>query len=268
MQCDILTIFPAFFEGFLSHGVLSRALTDGIVSIDTHGKNLMMRFDDGRALHTHMQMSGSWHIYRPGERWRQSPGAARVVFEALQVRPDGPPVPFVVVCFRAPVVRLLDRLQATTDARLAALGPDILAPELDVDDVLRRLRAESDRPLGDAVLDQHLVAGIGNIYKSETLFLVRENPFARVGDLDEARLRTVLTRARELMQANTSPIPPMANRGSTRVTRRALGGPRYWVYKRGGEACLVCGATLKMRRQGGALRSTYYCPSCQGVEAA
>ncbi len=239
-----------------------------IIAIDTHGKNLMMRFDDGRALHTHMQMSGSWHIYRPGERWRQSPGAARVVFEALQVRPDGPPVPFVVVCFRAPVVRLLDRVQATQDARLAALGPDILAPELDIDDVLRRFAAVSDRPLGDAVLDQHLVAGIGNIYKSETLFLVHEDPFRRVADIGEERLRIVLIRARELMQANTSPIPPMANRGSTRVTRMALGGPRYWVYKRGGEACLVCGTTLKMKRQGEALRSTYYCPSCQGVEAA
>ena len=157
-------------------------------------------------------------------------------------------------------------MQATRDARLLALGPDILAPDVDIDEIVRRMRGDDDRPLGDAVLDQHLVAGIGNIYKSETLFLVREDPFQRVGDVDDARLVTVLTRARQLMQANTSPLPPLANRGSTRVTRFALGGPRYWVYKRGGEACLVCGTTGTDAATGGeALRSTYYCPSCQQV---
>jgi endonuclease-8 len=246
--------------GAISHGHL---VGRSVVGIDTYGKNLVMRFDDGRALHTHMQMSGSWHIYRPGERWRQSPGAARVVLEVEHVREGKPPVPFVVVCFRAPVVRLLDRVQSTRDPRLLALGPDILAPALDEAEILRRMRTENERALGDVVLDQHVVAGIGNIYKSETLFLVREDPFQPVAEVDDARLRILLARARELMQANTSPIPPLANRGSTRVTRFSLGGPRYWVYKRGGEPCLVCGAKLAMRRQGEALRSTYYCPSCQ-----
>ena len=226
--------------GAITHGHL---VGRSVVAVDTYGKNLVMRFDDGRALHTHMQMSGSWHIYRPGERWRQSPGAARVVFEVEHVREGKPPVPFVVVCFRAPVVRLLDRVQSVRDPRLHALGPDILAPELDVTEVLARMRAQNEpRALGDVVLDQHVVAGIGNIYKSETLFLVREDPFQPVANVDDSRLRAVLARARELMQANTSPTPPLANRGSTRVTRFSLGGPRYWVYKRGGEPCPGCAA--------------------------
>src|SRR4051812_26984552 len=133
-----------------------------IDAVEAHGKNLIVRFGDGRALHTHMRMNGAWHLYRAGERWRKPEHLARFVLEVDAVQGDPP---LVAVCFSAPVVRLLRVPDA--DAKLTSLGPDVLAVDFDADEAIRRLRALGAMPLGEAIVHQNAVAGIGNIYKSE-----------------------------------------------------------------------------------------------------
>jgi endonuclease-8 len=216
-----------------------------VEKVEARGKNLLIHFDDGRVLHSHMRMEGSWHIYRPKERWRKSPRRAHAVLET-----DA----WVAVCFSAPVVELLAGPRHSRHLR--DLGPDLLDPGFDRHEALRRLRSADALPVGEAVMLQRLVAGIGNVYKSETLFQEGLSPFARVGELDEDRLLGLLRTARRLMHANL--------RGFPRTTRwRVDGSGRLWVYGRQGEPCHRCGTAIRMRRQGDAGRSTYWCPTCQ-----
>jgi endonuclease-8 len=219
--------------------------------VAARGKNLLVHFDDGVALRTHMRMTGSWHLYRPGERWRRPGALARVVLET-----DA----WVAVCFAAPVVELLAPGEEERHEPLASLGPDILGATFDYGEAVRRLRALGETPLGEAIMAQRAVAGIGNIYKSETLFLTRADPFAQAGSFDEKRLTRILARARELMTAALGPSP--------RATRPTLSrsrdpGARYWVYRREGRPCRRCGTEISMRRQGLDRRSTYFCMRCQ-----
>jgi endonuclease VIII len=224
-----------------------------VSGVSARGKNLLVHFDDGSALRTHMRMTGSWHLYRPGERWRKPGAHARIVLET-----DA----WVAVCFAAPVVELLAPGGAERHEALTSLGPDILGEEFDYDAAVRRLQGLGDTPLGEAVLAQCAVAGIGNIYKSETLFLMREDPFAPVGAVDERRLKRVLARARELMRAALGSTPR-----ATRPTmlRSRDPGVRTWVYRREGRPCRRCGTEIRMRRQGVDRRSTYWCPKCQAT---
>ena len=217
-----------------------------VEKVEARGKNLLVEFDDGRVLHTHMRMTGSWHVYRPGERWQRPRRQARVVLATEE---------FVTVCFDAPVVRLLSRAEVSRDARLAGLGPDILAPDFDLPETRRRLRELGDLAIGEAVMRQSAVAGIGNVYKSETLFLCRIDPFAPVAALSDRALGLILEKARALMQANL--------RGGPRGTRASLTRERTWVYGRSGRTCRRCGTAIRMRRQGDGARSTYWCPRCQ-----
>ena len=239
-----------------------RALTDAssppalarrtVTRVEARGKNLFVHFEDGRALRTHLGMHGSWHVYAPGERWTRPRHLARAVLATDAA---------VCVCFAAPVVELTASQKAQGDA--LGLGPDILAETFDEPEALRRLRARGELPVGEALLAQSLVAGIGNIYKSETLFLERVSPFAKVADLDDATLRRVLARARLLMRRN---LAPAAARRTTAAAARGIGS--YHVYKRSGLPCPRCGARIAMERQGHVRprevgRSTYYCPTCQ-----
>ena len=226
-----------------------------VSAVEPRGKHLLITFSapEGGAplcLHTHMRMTGSWHIYRPGEAWQRPARYAVVV-----IHTDA----FVAPCFSAPVVELLP--EARAEERVADLGPDVLAEGFDAQDAARRLRGRPELPIGVALLDQRLLCGIGNVYKSEVLFVERTSPFRLVRELpDELLLRLVQT-ARRLM------LP-----GRTQTARRTAGGfgaaNNLYVYGRSGEPCRVCGAAVRMRRQGEAARSTYYCASCQGVEGA
>jgi endonuclease-8 len=219
-----------------------------VTRVEARGKNLLVHFDDGRSLHTHMRMTGSWHIYRPGERWQRPASRARVVLET-----DA----YVAVCFDAPVARMLAAGGERRDAPLANLGPDILGPAFDAGAAMARLRLLGELPIGEALVAQSAVAGIGNVYKSETLFLCGVDPFRPVRDLADDALSRILAKARELMQASVDGRIPSAE-------RRALGrGGRAWVYLRSGRPCRRCGTAIRMRRQGEAGRSTYWCPSCQ-----
>ncbi len=219
-----------------------------VESVEARGKHLLIRFDDGRTLHSHMQMEGSWHIYRPGERWQRPAFAARAVIETDD---------WIAVCFDAPIVELVRAGEIPELVR--RLGPDLLADEFDPAEAIARMRELGSLEIGEALLRQQLVAGIGNVYKSECLFLERTNPFTRVESLGDDALRAVLGRARTLMRQNV--------KRSIRTTRRSLRGPRTWVYGRSGKPCFVCETRIRMRRQGDAGRSTYFCPACQAVEA-
>lgn len=164
---------------------------------------------------------------------------------------------FVVVCFNAPVVELLAKRGVERHEGLRRLGPDLLKEDFDPVEARKRLRERGDLAIGDALMAQGALAGIGNVYKSETLFLCRMNPFVRVDELDDATLDRLVAKARELMKRNLEGFP--------RKTRSALAGPRLWVYDRGGKPCLECGTLIKVRRQGLAGRTTYYCPTCQSA---
>jgi endonuclease VIII len=204
-------------------------------AVESHGKNLLLRFGD-LVLHSHMGMNGSWHVYPRGGLWRKPRRAAWAVLagegqEAVQ--------------FGGPTLRLIAADRARRDPQLARLGPDILAPELDLDAALRGLRADPGRSLGDALLDQTLVAGIGNIFKSEACFAARVDPWRPVGDLADAELTAVLLAARELMRQAV-----------------ADGRHAYAVY-RSRRPCPACGGRIASRGQGDANRTTYWCPHCQ-----
>jgi endonuclease VIII len=216
-----------------------------ILRVEARGKNLLFHFDDGRALHSHMRMSGSWHLYRPAERWRKPERFARAVLETDE---------FVAVCFHAPVIELLSPRELARHPSLSRLGPDILAREFDLARAAAGLRCLVPLSIGEALLAQSAVAGIGNIYKSEALFVGKTSPFAPLAQLEDARIERVLLAARGLMSANLS--------GEVRATRGFAGG-RYWVYGRSGRPCFVCSTGIRMRRQGDAGRSTYWCPRCQ-----
>lgn len=220
-----------------------------IESVEARGKHLLIGFDGGLVLRTHMKMTGSWHLYREGERWRKGAHLARAVV--------GADSGWVAVCFQAPVVETFHRDAREPDA-LAGLGPDLTVEEPDLDGVLARLPhlVDSRTEIADALLDQRIAAGIGNVYKSEVLFLHRIDPFTPVADIDPSRLRSVYETAHQLLRANLHTARRVTYRGGT------------GVYGRRNQPCLRCGSIVRMRRQGPMARSTYWCPVCQAPGSA
>jgi endonuclease-8 len=233
---------------------VDRVVGREITAVESLGKNLLIRFDNGLELRTHLRMNGSWHRYRPGERWRRPPGRARLVLEVPGA---------VAVCFDAPVVELLEQRAEALHPSLGALGPDLLAADFDADEAVRRLRDPSRARLeiAAALLDQRALAGIGNVYKSEVLWLERVSPFTRVESVPDEALARLVAAARRLLVANAS-----ASHGPERVTTqgdRGAPGPLY-VYGRTGRPCRRCRTRILSRRQGvDPPRTTYWCPVCQ-----
>jgi endonuclease-8 len=227
-----------------------------ISEVTPRGKHLLISFRDPDAgsevdlvLHTHMRMTGSWHVYHEGTAWKKPARFARVV-----LRVEGAVAP----CFSAPVVELLTAREAARHPALIHLGPDAIAEAFDADDVRGRLKARPGLAIGEGLLLQTAMAGVGNVFKSEILFLERVNPFARIGDLSDEILGRVIVQARRLLLLN--------RRSDFRQARAALDpDARVWVYRRSGRPCYNCGASIQVRRQGEEARSTYFCPQCQGA---
>ncbi len=221
---------------------------DRIESVEARGKNLLVHIAGGLTLRTHMRMTGSWHLYRAGERWHKGGHLARAVIEA----DSG----WVAVCFAAPVVETYHR-QAGEPSPLASLGPDLCRDGADIDAAIERLAAlAGDAEIGPALLDQRVASGIGNIYKSETLFACGVDPFARVADLDVATRRRLLDTASRLLRANLGSGPRTTTAGGVAV------------YGRRGQPCRRCGTPIRMRNQSEQARSTYWCPRCQPARSA
>jgi endonuclease-8 len=197
-----------------------------------------------------MKMSGSWHVYRPGERWWQPEREARVVIRTANV---------VAPCFHPPIVELLAAKELGLHRVVGRLGPDIIRDDFDIDEALRRLREKQDRDIATALLDQSVVSGIGNAFKVDALFLGKTSPWARVRDLDDAKLRELLAIARKLMRLNRD--------GGPRRTRFAMDrSESTWVMERGGLACHLCGTLVEAGwHPGDDVRKSWYCPKCQNV---
>ncbi|HEV2790242.1 MAG TPA: zinc finger domain-containing protein, partial [Solirubrobacterales bacterium] len=200
------------------------------------GKHLLLGFGD-LSLRSHLGMSGGWHLYRQGERWRRPRSSAWAVLSG-----GG----WDAVQFGGPTLRVMPTARLRRDPQLARLGPDILAERFDLEGVVAAMRVDPGRGLGDALLDQPLVAGIGNIFKSEACFAARVDPWRPIGDLSEEELRAVLSAARDLMSEAVE-----SGRHPHRVYRRRQG------------ACPRCRGRISSRGQGDDNRTTYWCPRCQ-----
>ena len=220
-----------------------------VEAVDARAKHLLIRFSGGRTLHTHMRMTGSWHVYPTGERWRKPAHQARVVLECGAR---------TAVCFNAPVIELLDERALRSHPSLRRLGPDVLAaapPDPAALPPRAAARAEASPTVGELLLDQQVVSGIGNIYRCESLFLCGVDPRTPTVHLAPATLERLVATATRLMGANAA---------TSAIARDFDAGPeRPWVYGRAGRPCRRCGTTIRREAFGRQARSLYWCPGCQ-----
>ena len=221
-----------------------RLVGSRVDEVISHGKHLLIHLDNGLSIRTHLGMPGAWHVYRSGERWRRPYGAARLVIATDTV---------TAVCFSAPRIEVERR--RIVDMGIAHLGPDVVESEFDEDEYLRRAASfPPSRPVSDLLLSQSVLAGVGNAYKCEVLFLERVHPATPVAALDRDRLLALAHRAHRLMRANLD----RPGRSTTGDRRRPS-----WVYGRAGKPCLTCGSTIERAYMGDPPRDTTWCPSCQ-----
>jgi endonuclease VIII len=227
--------------------------------VDAAGKWMRIYFSGDLILLTHMLMSGSWHVYRPGERWQRPRSQMRVVLHTQ---------PFVAVAFQVPIAEFHTEASLARHRSVQRLGPDLLAPDFDPAAAISRLQSRPDLEVGPALLSQSLVAGLGNVFKSEVCFASNVHPFRTVGSLSIRELGELMSNARKFILANvTDRAGPgiVTYTGMRRTTGRANQEERLWVYGRRGEACRVCGTTIASRKQGEDARITFWCPECQRV---
>jgi endonuclease-8 len=218
-----------------------------IERVASRGKHLLMVFSGDLVLRTHMRMNGSWHIYRPGERWQRPHHDMRIV-----IRTEG----VEAVAFSVPVAMFHTAAELEREPVVRELGPDPLAPDFDAAEAVRRITERAGVAIADALLDQRAIAGLGNVLKSEVLFACRVNPFARVADLAPGDVATLVARAERLMHVS-------AVSGVRQTTGRDNPAARLWVYGRAGQPCRRCGTPISRTKQGPDARSTYWCPRCQ-----
>lgn len=218
-------------------------------SVRSVGKNLLISFDNGLALRGHLRMYGTWHVYRPGEPWARPEREARLVLEVPGA---------VVVNFSAPVIELIEERALDHYQPIAGLGPNLLDDAFDEEEALRRFRdpARAALTIGDAIMDQRVMAGVGNIWKHETLFRCGINPWRTVAELSDNELRALISKARELLRASVGMPGP-----DGKPQRR----PSMYVYSRAGQPCRRCYTRLRSAPQGIDIRHTVWCPKCQPI---
>ncbi len=239
---------------------VGRLVGASITSVESLGKNLLIRFSSGLTLRTHMQMNGTWRTYASDDAGRRAAARAVVVLETHEV---------TAACFDAPVVELFDTRAEKIHPVLRRLGPDLLGETFDAGAVLARLRDPAVAPttIAEALLDQRLMAGVGNVFRSEILFIERVDPFALVGDLDDATLERLIATAQRLLVVN---VRPGRSRGRTTTEgSRAAAGQQVWVYNLAGRPCRRCATTIRARSLGRDLpRTVWWCPRCQAQAKA
>ncbi len=213
-----------------------------VAKVEANGKHLLMHFDSGHVLHTHLRMTGSWHVYGVGERWQRPERQAKVSVICGER---------VAVCFNAPIVELLAPGGERSHPSLSNLGPDVLDLPLDVEEIRRRARSRPPTTaLGELLLDQRVVAGIGNIWRCESLFLERRNPWVPTSSLTDRELDALVGTAHRIMRRNLGPF---------------TGRQQAWVYRRAARPCRRCATRIRSRAQGEQARTAYWCPTCQPV---
>jgi endonuclease VIII len=226
---------------------LARVVGQRVSAVDASGKHLLIDFDGGLTLHTHLGLNGSWHRYRPGEPWRRARSRAAAVLETDDA---------VAVCFDPMTVELIETRALAIHPVLSRLGPDASAPDFDNAAALARLRnpGQATMAIGDALLDQKVLAGVGNVYRSEVCFIERVNPLTVVAELDDAALERLIARSGVLLRANRG--------GGRRVTTAPGTTGSLYVYGRTGRPCRRCGKPIVSGVSPGGRRA-YWCPSCQ-----
>ena len=228
-----------------------------IEQVESRGKWLLIHFSGDLILVTHMLMSGSWHIYRVGERWKRARSHMRVVLGTSDLQ---------AVAFDVPVARFYTARTLQRFAGVAGLGPDLLGKVFAVDEVEARLLDHGEEEVGNVLLNQRVLAGIGNVFKSEICFACGVNPFRRVASLRAQEIECLLATARRFLAANVADSAGdgiVTYTGGRRTTGSSNPTARLWVYRRAGSECRRCGAAILTRKQGPGARSTYWCPECQ-----
>src|SRR6185295_6027843 len=233
-----------------------------IESVAARGKHLLMTFSGDLILRTHMRMNGSWHLYRTGARWLRPASDMRVLVATADA---------VAVGFNVPIAELLSRRELERHAQIRHLGPDLQAGaaggyqyEIDLPEIIARMRARGREPIAEVLLNQRVLAGIGNVFKSEILFEAGVDPFRPVSSLSDADLERIARIARDQMAASVldraKTLTPAIGRRTTRSLNPAA---RLWVYSRGGKPCRRCGTIIRSKKTGLDARLTYWCPQCQ-----
>lgn len=245
------SVFPALTRIDEDHPIAGRT----VEAVSSRGKHLLVAFSGNLLLRTHMRMKGSWHVYPAGAPWQRPAADMRVLFATAEA---------VAVGFRIPVAEFLTSRDLARSRVLGALGPDLLDPAFDRLEAFRRLRARPTDPIAEALLDQRVVAGIGNVLKSEILFLAGIDPFARVASLGDERIARVIDTAFEQLRANVmAPSQTLSRAPGRRTTRSLDPQAKLWVYGRGGRPCRRCGSPIASRATGPDARLTYWCRRCQ-----
>lgn len=218
------------------------------------GKHLLIAFSGDLVLRTHMRMHGSWHLYRPGERWQRPARAMRAVIETATR---------VAVAFDVPDAEFIRAADLVRSRALARVGPDLLSPGVDPVAIAARIAAEHDRPLGRVLLDQRVAAGLGNVYRSELLFLAGVHPETRVAAVAPAAITALVEHAVRLLHWNVTVAA-----GGRNTTARSAPGEALWVYNRTTRPCRRCGTPIRSAADGLDARRVYWCPTCQPSQPA
>jgi len=228
--------------------------------VEARGKWLLIHFSEGGILTSHLLMNGRWHIYRHGERWQLARIAMRIVIENSEYQAVG---------FRVPVAEMHTARSLARQRRIPLVENDLLNTEFDAEAALERLMARPEEAIADALLDQEVLAGVGNVFKSEICFVRGLNPFRKVGTMTREEAAEAIACAGRLLKANVledSGDMIVTYRGQQRRTTHASDpGESLWVYGRAGEACRRCGQAIRRRIQGDDARVTFWCPDCQAM---
>jgi endonuclease VIII len=227
-------------------------------SVESRGKWLLIHFSGGGTMATHMLMSGSWHIYRPGERWQRPRTNMRILIENNE---------YVAVAFNVPVAKMLQSDEIERLLPIPQTTIDVLSQDFDMAEVARRILACGAEQIGDVLLRQQVIAGVGNLFKSEVCYVTATNPFSTVAALDAEKIQALIATSRRLLKANVvedSDEMFVTDLGRQRRTTHASDpGASLWVYGRQGEPCRRCGQPIRRRLQGPDARVTFWCPQCQ-----
>lgn len=226
---------------------------------ESAGKHLLIVFSGDLILRTHMRMNGSWHLYRHGEKWWRGPQAMRIRIDTAE---------WVAVAFNVPVAEFVTSRQLEKSGPVAQLGPDLLGVEFDREEAIRRIIASGDRPIALTLLDQRIVAGIGNVYKSEVLFMTGVHPEVPSSAVPLATLEGMMDIARNVLRDNVvegSSPRIQTYRNLRQINRASDHDDSLWVYGRRDKPCRKCGTPIAMKKTGLEARSTYWCPNCQNL---
>jgi len=226
--------------------------------VESRGKWVLIYFSGGGILVTHMLMSGSWHIYRIGEPWQQPGRNMRIVLQNSVCQAVG---------FRVPVAQMHTAQSLARDRRIPQPTTDVLNADFDAEATAHRLRACVHEEIGDVLLHQEVLAGVGNVFKSEVCFVTGINPFCNVADLSAEQISTLIATSKKLVASNVledSPDMIVTYRGQhRRTTHQSSPGESLWVYGRNGDPCRRCGERIRRRIQGPDARVTFWCQQCQ-----